>query len=123
MNMAVKPWILFTLLALLFGIEFVMSGNPWEGMKIYCKVEQYNLLAEKPGCTPQRFRVAACLGLCTSYVQLTANLPYMITHCKCCRAKTTVKKSFTFSTCNPGVDRTIEIDSATECACQRTNCY
>ena len=121
--MIVRFWTLFTVLLLLLRKEFVAGVSPWDGMKIYCKAENYRITLQRPGCDPEKVQVSACLGLCASYVQLTGTYPYMINHCKCCKATQTAKKTFTFSRCNQGVDKSIQVDSATECTCQSTSCY
>ena len=119
--MAVKIWIFFTVLVLLCRKELV-SGSPWDGMSIYCNVEKYRFTAQRPGCHSEVFHTSACLGLCKSFVHLTGVYPGTTNMCMCCKAKTTIKRDFTFSRCDPGIDRRIQIESATECACQKINC-
>ena len=108
-------------LVLVIGVELCWS-NPWDGMAVYCNRESYKVKVSKPGCAQESVQTEACLGVCRSYVKLISHHPYVQNLCQCCKATRTVKKQFSLSSCDQGVDPTIFVDSAEECACHTISC-
>ena len=104
-------------------VGLTSAGDAWSYNQIetFCYREQYQRTVTRPGCKPESFLVHACLGNCRSYEKPLQDIPYFQTVCLCCKASTSVRKTFTLSDCKEGVDRTVEIESALTCNCEHTD--
>ncbi len=121
--MATKTPRILTLAWLLLLFACINQGyDPWSTMSVYCRRLNYNVRVQRQGCTTERFPVNACLGLCKSYVKLEMVIPHFNNQCMCCKSTGIERKTFQFAQCNQGVDKNVQIDSATGCACQHVPC-
>merc|ERR1712168_709564 len=78
----------------LLSMERYLSGNPWDGIKLGCKLIQREMYVEENSCksdTPLVFTY--CKGTCRSASLSSYKYPYYTTRCECCQAvAATVKK-------------------------------
>ena len=105
-------------------LSVTQSHNPWEllKMKQFCKPAPFAVTVTQEGCKTEVFTVNACLGLCSSYVQVTWQEPFFINQCQCCTATEVTEQKFTLQHCAIESDRRVLIQSARKCSCTRSDC-
>ena len=97
-------------------------ANFWQGMDIYCNIEDYNVRIDRKGCDSESFEVKACLGVCRSYELPLQHSPYFRTACQLCRTKEIERKMFYLMNCEREEDKVVFIDSALSCSCRTSKC-
>ena len=102
----------------------VNAQTPWDmhNMKIYCNAYLENRTISVEGCRKENVLVMSCLGLCRSYAVVLPSHPYFASKCQCCKHTGVVTRFLTLKDCNPGMERTVRVESAVGCSCQTTKC-
>lgn len=99
-----------------------VEGTLWKDMDIFCNLEDYSVKIDREGCDRQYFPVKACLGNCRSFEKPLQDNPFFMSACQLCQTTKINKYQFSLNRCDEGVDRTVIIESAVECACITSTC-
>ena len=112
----------FIFCIMLTALSTVDAENPWQmnSMKIYCNAHMENRTISMEGCGKEYALAISCMGLCRSYSVVLPNPPYFESKYECCKPIRTVTKFYRIKDCNSGIEKTVKMESAAGCSCQKT---